>query len=139
MTRSVLFAGLILTTISVGVSNSLVAAVANVEPSRDSLTFTLSAEKSFSVPEGPKEGRFEAFAELGLEKATGRTIPTFTRKILACGKMFQYTMVGADPFTRKARNTVVSLQIIPVRFQFDDGSVFDPTQPSLACEGGGKT
>jgi hypothetical protein len=105
------------------------------EASHEGLTFTLSAEQPFAVPPGPWTGRTVTFAEPGLEKATGKTIPTFTRKILARGKLYQFTMVGSDPFVRKARNTVVPVQIIPVHFDFDDGSVFDPTAPSLPCEG----
>jgi hypothetical protein len=104
--------------------------------SRDELTFTLSAKQPFAVPVSPWTERSVAFAEPGLEKAAGKTIPTFTRKILARGRMYQFTMVGSDPFVRKARNTVVPVQIIPVRFEFDDGNVFDPTLPSLPCEGG---
>jgi len=104
--------------------------------SREGLTFTLTAEKPFAVPPSPWTGRTVAFSELGLEKATGRTIPTFTRKIVARKKTFQFTMVGADPFVKKAKKTVIPVQIIPIRFEFEDGSVFDPTMPSLPCEGG---
>ncbi|HEV7784440.1 MAG TPA: hypothetical protein VGQ28_03830, partial [Thermoanaerobaculia bacterium] len=47
------------------------------------LTFTLAAEHPFAVPSGPWTGRTAAFAEPGLEKVAGKTIPTFTRTIVA--------------------------------------------------------
>jgi hypothetical protein len=138
MKRSIRLVGLVCTAITGLVSIPLAAAVLDeaAEPSRGSLTFTLSAERPFAAPSS-QTGRTEAFAEPELEKATGRTIPTFTRKILAEGRLYQFTMVGSDPFVRNARKVVVPVQIIPVRFDFDDGSVFDPTSPNLDCQGGG--
>jgi hypothetical protein len=136
MKSSATFAGLILAAITVWVSIPLpVAAVGSGEASREGFTFTLSADQPFAVPAGPWTGRTMAFAEPVLEKVSGRTIPTFTRKIVAHGKTFRYTMVGSDPFVKKAKKIVIPVQIIPVRFEFDDGSVFDPTLPSLPCEG----
>src|SRR5205807_2906342 len=47
------------------------------------------------------------------------------------------TLVGANPSLRNAKKVTVPLQVIPVRMQFDDGSVFDPTEQLPSCAGGG--
>jgi hypothetical protein len=140
MKRSVIFAELLLATIMALGSMPMAAASEDSDKSsREPLTFTLSAERPFAAPPEPWIGRTLAFAEPGLEKATGRTVPTFTRTITARGRTYKYTMVGSDPFVKNAKKISVPLQIIPVRFEFDDGSVFDPTAPNLQCEGGGTT
>ncbi len=46
-------------------------------------------------------------------------------------------MVGSDVFAARARNVAVPVKIIPVRFEFPDGSNFDPTESGPSCTGGG--
>ena len=139
MRRSLLVSSLFLGAIlgSLWIPLASAAHESPTEPSREMPELTLSAERPVDAPEGPWEGRFMAFADPGLEKASGRTIPTFTRSIVARGRTYQYTMVGSDPFVKNAKNVTVPVKIIPVRFEFDDGSVFDPTVAALPCQGGG--
>jgi len=107
--------------------------------SGEALTFRLEAEQPVEVPPHPWVGRVVGIPgpepEL-LEKAGVPGIPTFTRTVVARGKTYRYTMVGSDPFLRRARNVVIPVVVIPVRFEFDDGTVFDPTQLGPACAGG---
>jgi hypothetical protein len=106
-------------------------------PVDESLTFNLDAARPVAVPPRPWVGRVVGIpGPEGVEKAAGvGGIPTFSRNVAARGKMYRFTMVGSDPFVRNARMVVVPVMVIPVRFEFDDGSVFDPTAPGPACAG----
>jgi hypothetical protein len=55
----------------------------------------------------------------------------------AGGKKYKFTMVGPDVFAPRAKNVTIPFKIIPVRFEFPDGNVFDPTLPTPTCAGGG--
>ncbi len=102
------------------------------------LTFTLSAKTTYAQPTGVHPGRVVGIpgpADMKVDRVS--SIPTFTRSIVARGRTYRFTMVGSDPFVRSARKVVVPMQIIPVRFEFDDGTFFDPSLPSPACAGGG--
>jgi hypothetical protein len=102
----------------------------------DALTFSLEAEQPIEVPPHPWVGRVLGIPGLEpMEKAAVAGIPTFTRTVVARGKTYRFTMVGSDPFARRARSLVVPVMLIPVRFEFDDGTVFDPTLPGPACAG----
>jgi hypothetical protein len=145
MKRYVTLAGLICTALAAlsapawGPTPATAATGDREEPSRDNLTFTLTAERPYAAPTGALTNRvvrLPAPEEPELEKAAV-TLPTFTRSIVARGKTYKYTMVGSDPFVKNAKPVAVPLQIIPVRFEFDDGTLFDPTLPSPDCAGGG--
>lgn len=57
--------------------------------------------------------------------AGARTIPYFSDSFTYNSATYPYTMVGTDPFTSTA-TTTVPVVIVPLRFDFADGSVFDP-------------
>lgn len=58
--------------------------------------------------------------------AGDRTIPTFTDSFTFDGVTYPYTMVGTNPYT-STKTTTIPTEIIPLRFVFADGSVFDGT------------
>jgi len=62
-------------------------------------------------------------------------LATFKATILSRGKRYTFTMVGSNPFGRGAKNVIVPVQIFPIRFEFPDGTVLDPTEPN-DCAGG---
>jgi len=106
--------------------------------SRDDLTFTLTAEQSFSAPTSleSRTARLPGPEDIDLDKAAPKTIPTFTHSVVARGTTYKVTLVGSDPFVKNAPRVVVPMQIVPVRFELD-GTVFDPSLPSPSCAGGG--
>jgi hypothetical protein len=55
------------------------------------------------------------------------TIPYWSDSFDYQGLAFKYSMVGTDP-RRGSRTTVVPTELIPLRFVFADGSVFDASQ-----------
>lgn len=56
--------------------------------------------------------------------------------VVAIGRTrYTYTMVGSNPEVRRARNVVVPVAIVPIRLEFHDGTVLDPTQQD-SCLGG---
>ncbi|HEY8019982.1 MAG TPA: hypothetical protein VIH93_02715 [Thermoanaerobaculia bacterium] len=69
-------------------------------------------------------------------KGAATALATFRATILLHGKRYTFTMVGSNPFLRGAKNVVVPVQIFPVRFEFPDGTVLDPTEAN-DCAGGG--
>ena len=64
-------------------------------------------------------------------------LPSFSSSIVARGKLYRFTMVGANPSLRNARKATIPVQIIPVRLEFPDGTVLDPSAPSSGCAGSG--
>jgi hypothetical protein len=62
-------------------------------------------------------------------------LATFTGVVAVGRTRYTYTMVGSNPALRRARNVVVPVAILPMRLEFADGTVLDPTQPD-ACLGG---
>jgi len=64
-------------------------------------------------------------------------LPSFSSSIVARGKLFKFTMVGTNPFLRNAKKVTVPVQVIPVRFDFPDGTVLDPAAPNSGCAGDG--
>jgi hypothetical protein len=72
------------------------------------------------------------------EKAALRlALPSFSSSIVARGKLYKFTMVGSNPFLRNAKRVAIPVQVIPVRFDFPDGTVLDPSAPSSGCAGNG--
>jgi hypothetical protein len=55
---------------------------------------------------------------------SGTTIPFFTSSFTYNGTTYPYSMVGTNPFTSDATTTVPD-EVIPLRFVFADGTVFD--------------
>ena len=141
MNRHVTMAGLICTAMLVLSMPAQAAAGSPQGLSREDLTFTLTAPQPYAAPAAALTSRVVGLPgpedlDVELEKAAAPTIPTFSRSITARGRAYTVTLVGRDPFVRNARNVVVPVQFIPVRFEFDDGTFFDPTLPSPACAGG---
>ncbi len=54
------------------------------------------------------------------------TIPHWSDSFTYHGLVYKYTMVGTDP-KRGSATTVIPTVLIPIRFVFADGNVFDPT------------
>jgi hypothetical protein len=72
------------------------------------------------------------------QKAAPRlALPSFSSSIVARGKLFKFTMVGTSPFLRNAKKVTIPVQIIPVRVDFPDGTILDPSAPSSGCAGTG--
>lgn len=111
---------------------------ASAAPESYSYSYALPLAEDFEPPTGPWTGRV-----LGIpgpepaEKRGAAGLPTFSRNVVARGRSYRYTMVGADPFLARAGQVVVPLQLIPVRVVFNDGTVLDPTVPGPACAGAG--
>jgi hypothetical protein len=80
-----------------------------------------------------------AEAPVAEEERGGRhpapALPTFTGVATVGRTRYSYTMVGTNPELRGAKNVVVPVLIIPVRLEFGDGTVLDPSQPN-SCLGG---
>jgi hypothetical protein len=118
-------------------SSPIVAAPAERLFAED-LTFTLTAKWRYAAPTGALKGRTVVLpGPAGAEIEKASTVPTFSRSIAARGKVYRFTLVGTDPFVRNAKKVTVPMQIIPVRFEFDDGTFFDPTLAGPECAGGG--
>ena len=109
-----------------------------VQP-EESLTFALPrADEDFDLPSGFWTGRVVGIpGPEAIEKRGVPGLPTFTRTIIVQRKTYRYTMVGSDPFLARSGKVVVPLQIIPVRVEFNDGTVLDPTLPLPECAGPG--
>jgi hypothetical protein len=113
------------------------AAAATGENPSPTLKFTLSAKSTYPAPSGPlKSLEVSRPGPEGLELKAATSVPTFTRTIVARGRTYRFTLVGSDPFVRNAKKVSVPLQIIPVRFEFDDGTILDPTLANPPCAGG---
>jgi hypothetical protein len=63
------------------------------------------------------------------------SLATFTGVVAVGRTRYTYTMVGTNPELRRAQNVVVPVVIIPLRLEFQDGTVLDPTAPDT-CLGG---
>jgi hypothetical protein len=119
---------------------SLLAADAVQLAERPVLTVDLPEERTSAEPlDGPVR------PVVGLpgipsedEEKEGKAAPAlaqFRSAVVSHGKRYTFTMVGSNPFVRNARNVTIPVQIFPVRFEFGDGSVLDPTLPN-PCLGG---
>jgi hypothetical protein len=103
---------------------------------REELTFSLTADEPFDVPEASWTPRFDVIPGPELEKASLHfSFPTFTNFVQVGAKHYTFTEVGSDPSRSPARNSVVPILIVPVQAVFDDGSVFDPTAPDACADG----
>jgi len=63
-------------------------------------------------------------------EANAGTVQNWQGSFTANGSTFTFKMVGTDP-SLGSQTTIVPVQIIPLVFQFSDGTVLDPTQ--AAC------
>lgn len=133
MSRFVTWAGVFVVGIALWMPSR---AAAGQEPSSEARTYYLAAPEPVATPPQPWVGRVVGIPGPDIvEKSGAAGIPTFTRTVVARGRTYRYTMVGSDPFAPNARSVSVPLFIVPVRFEFDDGSVFDPTELGTACAG----
>ena len=64
-------------------------------------------------------------------------LPSFSSSIVARGKRFKFTMVGTNPSLRNTKKVTIPVQLLPVRFEFPDGTVLDPAAPNSGCAGDG--
>lgn len=60
-------------------------------------------------------------------------LPTWTDSFAYQGLDFTYHMVGTDP-TKGSQTTVIPTEIIPLRFVFPDGRIYDPSTDLIAGE-----
>ena len=96
------------------------------------------AGKAPRVPEGAWTDRVVGIPGENLEKAALHlAFPSFTSSIVARGRIYRFTMVGSNPSVRNARKVTIPVQVIPVRFEFPDGTVLDPSTPNSGCAGSG--
>jgi probable HAF family extracellular repeat protein len=63
-------------------------------------------------------------AKIDAAIAAGTTIPTWSDTFTYQGLDFTYRMVGTDP-EKGSQTTVIPTVIVPLRFEFADGNVFD--------------
>jgi hypothetical protein len=102
------------------------------------LRVTVPAGHAPHVTDGDWTGRVIGIPRESTEKAAPRlALPSFSSSIVARGKLYKFTMVGSNPFLRNAKKVTIPVQIIPVRFDFPDGTVLDPAAPSSGCGGSG--
>ncbi len=64
------------------------------------------------------------FTESQVEAGTG--LPTWHHRFTFKGTSYPYTMVGTDP-AKGSETTIIPVYIIPLKFTFTDGEVFDST------------
>jgi hypothetical protein len=89
-------------------------------------------EEQAAVPEDQAAGSVEPEAH---RPAPPPPLATWSGAFAIGRKRYPYVIVGTNPMVKRARNTVVPVAIVPMRFVFHDGTVLDPTQPD-ACLGG---
>jgi hypothetical protein len=71
---------------------------------------------------------------LASQAAAGTTIPLWSAKVASLGKTFTYTMVGQNPQIKLSNQaTTVPLVIVPIKFIFANGDVFDPSAADPTC------
>lgn len=76
--------------------------------------------------------------ELADEAAAGLTIPLWSATARYKSQSFKYTMVGQNPQIKlKNPATTIPFVIVPVRFTFANGDVFDPTARDPVCSPAG--
>ncbi len=108
-------------------------------PARPILSVSLPAESAAPDPLGEWTGRVVGIPEaspLDEKRGGAPALATFRTTVLSRRKRYPLTMVGSNPFLRGAKNVIVPVQIFPVRFEFPDGTVLDPTEPNDCARGG---
>lgn len=104
------------------------------------LRATFPAGHAPRVADGAWTDRVVGFPGENTEKAVLRlAVPSFSSSVVSRGKLYKFTMVGSNPFLRNAKKVTIPVQVIPVRFDFPDGTVLDPAAPSSGCAGDGTT
>jgi len=101
------------------------AALATAETPGD-----VDAQVSFAVPRVPADSWLgpvggQRTRQIGPALAGPRTIPFFDGSFAVGGQTFPFRIVGTDPATAPA-TTVVRTVVVPLRFVFANGKVFDP-------------
>ncbi len=100
------------------------------------LRATFPAGHAPRVAEGAWTDRVVGIPRENPEKAALRlALPSFSTSVVARRKLYKLTMVGSNPFLRNAKKVTIPVQVIPVRFDFPDGTVLDPAAPSSGCAG----
>jgi hypothetical protein len=100
---------------------------------------TLAADEQIAPADDPTAGDDQTPA--AAEKRGHRPPPpppslaTFTGVVAVGRTRYTYTMVGTNPELRRAQNVAVPVVIVPLRLEFQDGTVLDPTAPDT-CLGG---
>jgi hypothetical protein len=141
MKRSVRI-GLVTATLSASLAGLAASPAAGddlVRPADPALAQAAGAEEQVATADQQAAGTVEQ-APASDEKRGHRPPPppslaTFTGVVAVGRTRYTYTMIGSNPELRLARNVVVPVAIIPMRLEFSDGTVLDPTQPD-ACLGG---
>jgi hypothetical protein len=86
------------------------------------LDVTFPAGHAPRVADGTWTDRVIGIPGESAEKAAPHlSLPSFSSSIVARRKRYNFTMVGSNPFLRRAKNVTIPVQIIPVRFEFPDG------------------
>jgi hypothetical protein len=99
------------------------------------LKVTFPAGHAPRVKDGTWTDRVIGIPGESAEKAAPRLeLPSFSSSIVARGKRYKFTMVGSNPFLPKAKKVTIPVELIPVRFEFPDGTVLDPRAPG-SCVG----
>lgn len=76
--------------------------------------------------------------QLASQAAAGATIPLWSATVKSLGKSYKYMMVGQNPQIKLSNPaTVVPFVIVPVKFIFANGDVFDPTASDATCSPSG--
>lgn len=111
------------------------------EAALESPSFALAADgEDLALPSGPWTARVVGIPGTEPEESERRAapgLPTFTGRVVARRRTYRFTLVGSDPSAARPRPIVVPVQIIPVRVEFNDGTVLDPTLPGPPCAGAG--
>jgi hypothetical protein len=145
-TKTRLFQGLVLVWLLAGSSLVLASTAAPAPQTDDSaapdglpvLRAAFPVGHAPRVANGTWTDRVVGIPGENTEKAALRlALPSFSGSIVARGKLFKFTMVGTNPSLRNTKKVTVPVQVIPVRFDFPDGTVLDPAAPNSGCAGDG--
>jgi hypothetical protein len=76
--------------------------------------------------------------QLESQATAGATIPLWSATVKSLGKSYRYTMVGQNPQVKLSKpETVIPFIVVPVKFIFANGDVFDPAAPDPTCSPAG--
>jgi hypothetical protein len=77
--------------------------------------------------------------ELEGQAAVGATIPLWSATVKSLGRTYKYKMVGKNPQIKLSNpKTKVPFVIVPIKFIFANGDVFDPAAPDPTCSPAGR-
>ncbi len=97
-------------------------------PGPDPATLPLDHWHSANPPHSPANdaGVAEAVAKSPLK------VPSWSAKVTSLGKSYTFTMIGQSPLGKGAGTTTVKAVIVPLRFEFTNGTL-DATNPLPNC------